>query len=495
MDSSLLTAVLSLAWIVSTWTSNFDEFSKIDSATFFAHTISIVLLELSIALGVKKLAARRLLPRQSFHVLLAGFCVFNLHTLVLIHNESIASLPDSQSWLMLAAIWFGFYMLLEMAAESRPMRSIFIGCLVLFLAQTVGTFAWSEYNAKETRRTLGQIPAHFEFPAFTKHPNVYLISFDALVPEAITKKFIGIDSLSYMPVLRRHDLHILKNAFCERVPTQPCFNAFAAMDLAYYDGLKRPFRFMLATGEITNPLYELFRANGYKIRFVYESSYFGPPTRANLDRYEIANQAGVCIHVDNPYSFMGYCTEAMSALRNTLLGHRSFNYPEFLFDRIRAGAAEPGPWLTLAYIRQPGHTPKHYTPSNPAEVEEFKKSFLERVDIAAQHMEDLIRSVKESDPNSILIIFGDHGAYMTREEPGDNKQLQSDSEARRNMIQDRHGVVAAIYPKEFCSSEFREPYGVVRLGRTLSKCLSGGKDPLPESYQPDDGFYRDYLYE
>ena len=78
----------------------------------------------------------------------------------------------------------------------------------------------------------------------------------------------------------------------------------------------------------------------------------------------------------------------------------------------------------------------------------------------------------------------------------EKKQIAENSPlTREEIFQDRHAIAAALYPKDFCRDDFEEPIGIVRIGRNIVKCLSGGKDPLPAFYQANDDDFLEYKYE
>jgi hypothetical protein len=332
-----------------------------------------------------------------------------------------------------------------------------------------------------------------------------LISFDSLIPEAIAHKLLNIKELKYLSVMRQEGLRVLRKVFADRVhissitSTLSTINSLVAMDLAHWDKAPREAKLSFATGAITGPLYELFKRNGYKVQMIYQTSYFGPRKESNLDFYGIAQEGGVCFHIDEAYAFMGYCLPVLARFRERLFQSTNFPYPKYLFNRIRAVAKSPDKWLTLAYIHSPGHTKKGFSLYNPKDLENYSREFVSKKDVrAASYVQRLIRTVQINDPNAVLVIFGDHGALISRglPEDGTTKGMPNKGPITpREVFLDRAAVAAAVYPKDFCHEEFKEPFSVVRIGRSVVKCLSGGKDPLPANYQANDDYYLKYRYE
>jgi len=486
-----LTVALTVAWATSVWVTNHDEFSRIDTFGFIAHCGVVLLVQFLVVA-----ASVRFGGTTVSRVLIALFSVFNFYTLILVHDETIAGMAATSRLLLLAFLFGNFWLLDMLMHQSRFVFNLLHVLVLAFFLRSAGVFAWAAYAEHRGVDTLPAAPDHFSYPTFVERPNVYLISFDALIPEPIARHFLDIDRLQYVSVMKHHGLRLLRNVFADRVPTVPSFNSLIAMDLAFFDGLDIQHRYAFDTGEIPGPLYELFRRNGYKIQFFYQSAYFGRPEGATVDFYGVAREAGICSHVDHPFAFMGFCVPAVLELTNFVSGRENRAYPRFLFERIRQVAAEDGPWLTLAYIYSPGHTPLDFNPRRREDFVQYAHEFAERRDpAAAESIDKLIRIIVESDPGAVLIIFGDHGAWMSR---GIAEEGEPDDAplTPKEVRQDRHAVVAAVYPENFCVEEFRrEPYALSRMGRSLAKCLSGGKDVLPPDYQADDGGYQQYLYE
>ncbi len=169
-------------------------------------------------------------------------------------------------------------------------------------------------------------------------------------------------------------------------------------------------------------------------------------------------------------------------------------WPDYLFDRIKETTKSHDKWLTLSYISSPGHTPLDFSIYKPEDIIKYSKEFASEKDPqAASYILELIKNISENDQEYVIFILGDHGAWISR---GIEKKVPAMRPITpREFFQERHAVVAAVYPKDFCVDEFKEPLSTVRIGRIIVKCLSGGKDPLPTEYQANDDYYLDYLYE
>jgi len=498
-------AGVSFAWASSVWIDNEQEFSGEETLAYAFHCFWVLSGECLVYAVLSSLAKRRFL--SNLFPLIAGavFCVFNFYTLILVHIPSIAILGGMLTALLLVALLAAFSMVLFQITMRGSVPWFVYGLVVIYLLQIYTVFLWETYNREPVVKAAEMLPEHLVFPGFVLRPNVYLISFDALIPEAIAKSFLEIDELSYVKAIREEGLAVIKNVFANKVPTKPSLNSLIAMDESYYEQQPLDVMYSFVTGEVLGPLYALFKFNNYKIQFVYESSLFGPRERAGVDFYGIAQTLGLCKHVDIDYAFMGYCLPWLIEVRIK----SNKKYPEYLFDRIRAVSKSESKWLTLAYINSPRHTKLSYDPYKVEDWQEYRKEFVTvggaedtpvrpedtfRDSEATSYLLKLIRVVRDNDPHSVLIIFGDHGAWMSRGISPTNVPEDSPF-TKKEVYQDHHAIFAAVYPREFCRAEFFNPYSIIRIGRSLVKCLSGGKDPLPKDYQANDDKYLPYVYQ
>src|SRR5688572_28046770 len=55
---------------------------------------------------------------------------------------------------------------------------------------------------------------------FVERPNVYFLSYDAIIPKTLAKKFLGFDSLPYLTVLESAKAHFIRNTFADAVATR-----------------------------------------------------------------------------------------------------------------------------------------------------------------------------------------------------------------------------------------------------------------------------------
>lgn len=474
--------ILAVLW---TLLKNYEEFSLSELVLFSLYVFVVVAVQAGIVFALKDKPAK---------IAAALFAAFNLHTLILINDPNLIKLPMLGDIGVIAVVAAGLWVVLNIK-EAR-MLNIFA---LIMIGMTVLQFGIETIKIDSFR----PLPAHFKIPTFKTHPNIYVITFDAMSPEMAVKANLGVDTL-YTDKVQKYGGRVVKNAFAERISTKWSLNSFQAMDLDYFEGLKKQNVFIM--DRVANPLYTILRQNDYKIQFMYVSSFFGDD-RGRLDFYGVAQGEGMCMHLDKAYALAGYCMplvqnaiKAMNVLENK-------PYPQYLFDRIKTTAKSGEPWYTQAHIYTPGHTPNSFNPKEEEDWVAFRKRYKERNEEARGYLEELLKTLKEYDPSAILIVFGDHGPITSRDMLGDNSLahyaldydpsvVAADSLlSYKQIVQDRHGIYLAVFPRTFCTKEFnRNPYSSVRIMRDVVKCLSG-EDPLPAHFQPNDDKWKPFSYQ
>ncbi len=111
-------------------------------------------------------------------------------------------------------------------------------------------------------------------------------------------------------------------------------------------------------------------------------------------------------------------------------------WPQHVVDLIeRAEQEAEGPQFSAYYIFKPiGHTSPDYRSDDQEMFAKYKTKFIREARNARTVIED-IDGLRRRFPDSIFIITGDHGPYLSRTAAEDN---------RRYRVLDRHGVALAL---------------------------------------------------
>lgn len=486
----LFTTALALWWACSIWTANRLEIAGKELPLLAAYGALVLALQGGIYLTLLGAVRRRRRLRDTVASLLnAAFLVFNLYTIVLVHSESV----ESRNAPVLILLLTGLLTLGYGASKWIPPRAL-AGFATMALLHSVYLVAVARIadGREELRVSAQPLPSRLRIPDFPATPNVYLISLDSLVPDEMTHRFLGVEKLRYVEAIEEANGQILKNVFSEGDNTNMSLNSLLALDVDWWRALPYPESIHLETGRRRSPVYEIFQRNGYRVQFIYSSAYFGPKQFAGVDFYGTADE-GICHHISNKSAFLGYCSALMTGWRSAALGTRP--YPEYLFDRLELAADSETPWLTMAHIWMPGHTGPDYLAGDPEKLDEYREYFLERADTAAEYIQSILSLVQDRDPDGVVLLYGDHGMWVSR--GLDPEDLPPDSPySEKEVVQDRHAVLAALFPADFCQEWDGEAIALPRVLRKVITCLAGGSDPLANApSKKTNQRFRPYAYE
>ena len=337
--------------------------------------------------------------------------------------------------------------------------------------------------------------------AFRETPNVYFVGFDSITPEAIMNKHMGIETTDFHRLMDTQ-MRRFRNLFAIAVPTTFSFNVLMSLDQDIYledrEAAGLPGYF---AGHDLSPLIWLFSQNGYETTSIYQDTFFGRTQGAHIDNYAVNRQSTLCSLLDpdiRALAFWGYCWRWESERRPE--AERIAN-GDFLVRQL-SDVDKGSPQFVIAHIYLPGHTPKIFDYENGEDRERFLADFERNFNSAAIFLEQIVEHLRTNDPDSILFVFGDHGAWLSRGFDVDDDPAF--------FLQDRFGVLGGVYPPDRCAPELdeaeRKGYMTsLDVVHAIIECLSDGQSPLLEprrdrfwtpTLSEDHSYdYKDFLYE
>ena len=269
--------------------------------------------------------------------------------------------------------------------------------------------------------------------ALGKKTNIHVIAIDSLTNSAYSKVFMGVDNAAsdYLVGLE-NTIYAGAMGFAEQVPTKRFWGALMNLDKTHTSDDWRAF-----SGYKSSYLTHLLRSNGYTISTGFSSNYFGDKGEY-IDRYHInethLKHSLICTW---RASYLGLCSNFSNDLFELI--HPSKNrskWPGHVVELIeRTEKDARGPQFSAYYIYKPiGHSSKYYRSDDQHMFAEYKTYFTREARNAQKVIED-IDGLRRRFPDSIFIITGDHGPYLSRTTP---------EEDRRYRVLDRHGVALAL---------------------------------------------------
>ena len=278
-----------------------------------------------------------------------------------------------------------------------------------------------------------------------KKTNVHVIMLDALTHSPFTEEFMGVENpaADYLATLE-DTIYAGSLGFSENVPTKASW--WALFNLGQEES--RPPGFF--SGATPSRLTVLLRRNDYSISTGFSGDYFGRYKGEYVDHYHRGGiprlrhslvctmgkeRLGFCSRFSQSVFvriFEGTSADGIKRMNRKM----SREWPDTVVDLIdRAERNAPGPLFSAFYIYSPiGHTSKDYRSGDAAMLEEYKEHFVNGAQRARRIIEKIDR-LRKRYPGSIFIVSGDHGPYLSRTAP---------EEDRRFIVLDQHGVALAL---------------------------------------------------
>ena len=339
--------------------------------------------------------------------------------------------------------------------------------------------------------------------AFKETPNLYFLGFDSIVPEAIMRKYMEIETTDFHQLMER-EMRRFRNLFANAVPTGFSFNTLMALDqdiyLEHSEARTRPPSYF--AGHNLSPLVWLLRENGYETTSIYQDTFFGRSQGPGIDNYLVNRKSSLCSLLDEgirTLAFWGYCWRSE---RERFSGPAHLTDTDFLVRHLTGIDSGSGPQFVIAHLYLPGHTQKMFDYDNRAVRARFLSDFEDDFNKAAVPLEQIIDHLRANDPDAILFVFGDHGARLSR-----GFAVEDDPAF---FLHDRFGILGGVYPRDRCAPEFdaAEDKGYATsldVVHAIIRCLSDGQSPLvaprrdrfwgAELAEDHSYDYKEFLYE
>ena len=341
---------------------------------------------------------------------------------------------------------------------------------------------------------------------FNEKRNLYIFSFESLIPDSIIKKHLGLDS-STKNLKKNKKFLIFKNNFADFYPTRESINSILYLDPSNWrkDRLTKKNYF---TGQDESPLFRIFKDNGYKIITGFKYPTFGEVGEF-IDQYHTENsiynlprQFSFCYGKANRlqwfyFQLYGYCEFIFlkNKIKNNKRELKIRDFHNFAIEQIGIGSEPTLKWFHMIPFNHPDSLDKNYT-----------KSFNDGINKTVKLIEKIFNTINNKDPNSVVIIFGDHN-LMTWRFSTDQKLNQYIRNQYDNFedykFMDSLPVFGGIYDNSNFCSENIENLKLERFttnSKIVNKIIAcfAGRNSLfsePIIYNFYELEYENYIYE
>ena len=407
------------------------------------------------------------------------FLIFSLPFCFGLWLQTLDVLPDKFWW---HAIWiipllFVYYRfgVLYTGIISFVMISL---CILSFMGHSDILAEFERFKERQ--------PSETDIISLDRKTSIHVIIFDALAHSAFTNTFLGVSNPAADYLSMSDDtIYAGHMGFTEYVPTRNFFGALFELE-------KGRGHYTAFSGHSRSFLTDLLRENGYYIQTGFADGYLGASQGEYVDRYifDAAHLRASLLCADQ-VSLLGFCSEFSD---NTIYRHwffqqfRQRSRPSWVKRVInlidQAERVQPGPVFSVFHVNRPGHTRNTYQTDDPKMVAEFKEQYTTRTERVKKYLEDINR-LRQRFPDSIFIISGDHGPFLSRTEDED----------RRFKVLDRHSVaLAMLNAADLCpwSKNWLEQQRYLTASRMLAASLAcdGESRKLTEHFEDNEEFIR-----
>lgn len=460
----------------------------------FLYVFFIILIHTLIVLLVLKTLRNKLL----ILCIMTSLAVMNLYLVYMILLEQYLTQDVSIKILLVFSVSIVFSLIFIFSSRNqynlKRINLLLVCSLFASFFMNLYNNMQSELSPVSNKEIVENIKFTKEDIKFTNKPDIHIVAVDALIPPSLANKLLGLPSVPYEALLLKEDVILFNNAFASRVPTKESLNSI--MRLAHQDFYNEA-RYDYFSGMANSPITQIFNSNGYEIsngnandglgtKGIYVSNYY--PNSTSLQNSSLCD----LVATDRKFVFYGICGFINFFDKYAPKTVWSDKLLEIINESVDNKSK---PQLTFHYAGILSHTSSSFQTGNLKHLSNYKDYYLQRSIVFTNFLEKLIRIIKGSNKNTIFILLGDHGTFISRSADFNNN--------KEFIVQDQHGILAAVMQnRSTCSSKELNYYnnrGYSTPERVISgiiRCLSEKKsliDNFIEFGEPYD--FKNYLYE
>lgn len=402
-------------------------------------------------------------------------------------------------------VYFLLYRTLKSAFDSIPVLVLVYGmlaCVGIFVARTwglgginaflamlslVAVLSWFASAASQSVPPFVEKIRDFESAQFKSKPNIYLFIYDAYGSSDLYSKVIKMNNSAQYSELEARNFKVLHSFSNYTNTLQTTISIF--MGAHHYYGTEtgiddsRIGRSLLS-GQIHNSALTLLKSNGYHVQYIHGLDYF-------------VNEQGILDYIYPPQHLV-------SALRifdiPILKMKRQLSMEEHkrvLYGRVESPTSRSAePWFTFVHVNLPAHVDSS---RDWRQHVGFEKNFEARTVKANAHMLETIDAIRRSDPEAIVVIFGDHGSHgynkiwesgKVWQRDGSRPDFGAEQSSTEIVSLDAFGIMIAVGSNGRCDNYVYPGLTPVNIFRVLAACLAG-QQGLLERKEPDISVLKD----
>ncbi len=273
-----------------------------------------------------------------------------------------------------------------------------------------------------------------------KKKNIYIIVYESYA-SLETLNYYGFDNTEQMKFLEELGFKVHHGIYSNGSTTASSISKILEIDGELYpshDGPKTKFYNPYLSGNTFAT--EIFKSNGYKTKALFPHGYYWQPP-IGWDDFQPQNvTSNLNGKIVSKILFEGYFKHDAFT--------KSFDYENYLKLKKDYLTSKEKNTFFLTLNNYPGHSGH----SKRCDYED-KKNYFENLKKANSEMKNDVLNILNNDPNSIIVLLGDHSPYLTKNCSGLQDYYKT-NEINKYDIQDRYGAFFSIYwPKDISGVE------------------------------------------
>jgi hypothetical protein len=243
---------------------------------------------------------------------------------------------------------------------------------------------------------------------FIETPNVYYIVPDSYPNRAALQEIYDIDNSVFYEDLELLGFKTYHHAFSNYMYTGTSVTSLFSMRHHFYQGSIGNFEMLNAREFIAgknNPTVDIFKNNGYEVNYIHQNNSMF--TR------------GCYVDLCSPSVFWGdfidiFVPDKLKSIRLSTRSHIGLTHtvdalvPRFL-EHVDMISTHPQPHFVYVHMATPNHSSKKQTTVN--RLASFRKKFFKKIHVANDIITKFVQHILTTDPNALIIINADHGAW------------------------------------------------------------------------------------
>ena len=456
-DYSFLFGITLLAFSI-TYGGSTDELNSNDLIGIITLIIIVSAIEISsinLILSKFKLVRKLVLALSSF---------VNIFAVNLGFVNAFIALPFYKELGVMILIIILLFMIFQIIDESKKMRNIMTAAMLIFSIPYIGInylnsegkllamdnfgFIQGPVVDISDMRSFPEYEKNIQYEIKLKHkPDIIFISFDALVPESIYKRFTKRPRQTKMHQVLEKNFKPYRNHFTDALTTLQSTSSFMALtpkvfySLPFDRSVSRDYapRFRMYNGQTPSPLFEIFRSNGYEVSTFYVNRFAHGKFKGDyIDNfftpepgYTDSNVCTLIGHRTKHIGFFGYCDikyyrdqlymdmlKAEDTIWKTNIGEFDMHHPTMYgilqpYRIIKNLKKKENPQFLYGHVMYPDDVHGNYTPNFRNKSDDsFRRSVLQyekKGEWVGALLLKIMDHLKDRKKDTIIYIFGDHG--------------------------------------------------------------------------------------